>query len=114
MNFADFSLPFLTNPSRARATADYMHVLTGEGVLVIFDKLGPRSVTNDMEAVLDDIAADEHRGSLCGVLVTYRDSQGEFCQVVLNEQGRFGSFRSFGKRVTDEAEAVALLRQMPA
>lgn len=114
MNFADYSWRFVT-PGRARAQADYLHVLTSDGVLVVFDKnLGQRSLTNDMAAVLDEVAGEEHRRSLDGVRVTYRDSQGEFCRVLLNEQGRFAGFRSFGKRVTDEAEAVALLRQMPA
>lgn len=104
---------FAVSP-RPKASADYLYDLTEDGLLVIIDQdLGNRSVTNDIENVLADIAQAEERPTLGGLRVTCRDSDGSWCRVVLNNEGRFDRFCGFGKRVTDEAEAVTLLRQVP-
>ncbi len=100
--------------SRPRASADYIYDLTDDGLLVIIDQdLGGRSVTNDVVNVLGDIALKEGLESLVGVRVTYRDSEGDWCRVVLNRAGCYERICSFGKRVTGEAEALDLLRQVP-
>lgn len=113
MNFFG-SFRFRPNAGRPRLKADYLHVLTGTGEVVIFDRnLGNRSVTNDIAAVLADIAHEEGLYSLAGQRVTYRDARGEWSRVLLGERGLFVQFYSFGKRVTDEREAVRLLRLMP-
>ena len=100
--------------SRPQALADYLYDLTEDGLLVIIDQdLGNRSVTNDIENVLVDIATAEERPTLAGLRVTYRDSEGDWCRVVLSKEGRYDLICSFGKRVTHEAEALELLRQVP-
>lgn len=101
--------------SRPRTTADYLYDLTGDGLLVIIDQdLGNRSVTNDMANVLADIAQAEELASLAGVAVTYRDSEGDWCRVVLNADGSYEQICGFGTRVTDEAEAIRRLRELAA
>lgn len=114
MRFTDFlRLRVTTRPARARA--DYHYLLLGPDVLIIFDQdLGNRSVTNDIEAVLAGIAREQGLDSLRGHRVAYRDSDGLWTQVGLNKQGFFERFFSFGKRVTDDAEAVKLLHLMRA
>ncbi|MDF7815342.1 hypothetical protein [Hymenobacter sp. YC55] len=97
-----------------RATADYIYEMTEDGLLIIIDlDLGNRSVTNDMQNVLVDIAWGEERASLAGCRITYRDSEGNWSRVVLSQEGRYERVCSFGKRVTEEAEALMLLRQVP-
>lgn len=106
-------MAFAVSP-RPRASADYLYDLTEDGLLVIIDQdLGGRSVTNDIDNVLADIAQAEARPTLARLRVMYRDSQGEWCRVVLSKEGRYDCFRSFGKRVSGEAEALELLRQVP-
>ena len=113
MNFFNFSR-FRPSAGRPQVQADYLHVLTGRDEVIIFDQnLGRRSVTNDIAAVLADIAHAEGLESLAGQRVTYRDARGEWSRVLLGERGLFVQFYSFGKRVTDEGEAVRLLRLMP-
>lgn len=99
---------------RPRASADYLYVLTEDGLLVIIDQdLGNRSVTNDIENVLGDISLKEGLESLAGLRVSYRDSEGDWCRMVLSNEGRYERICSFGKRVKDEGEALELLRQVP-
>ena len=106
-------MAFAVSP-RPQASADYLYDLTEDGLLVIIDQdLGGRSVTNDIDNVLADIAQAEARPTLAGLRVTCRDSQGEWCRVVLSKEGRYERICSFGKRVTGEAEALELLRQVP-
>jgi hypothetical protein len=106
-------MAFAVAPS-PRASADYLYDLTEDGLLVIIDQdLGNRSVTNDIENVLADLAQAEELATLAGRRVTYRDSDGDWCRVVLTKEGRFDRFCGFGLRVKDEAQAVELLRQVP-
>ena len=107
-------MAFAVSP-RPKASADYLYDLTEDGLLVIIDQdLGSRSVTNDIEAVLSDITGQENLESLGGRRVTYRDSDGSWCRVMLTVGGRFDRFCGFGLKVTDEARALELLRQVPA
>ena len=100
------------NVGRAGAPrADFMHELHEGNIICIVDEdRGSRSVTNDIEAVLADVAEMEGLASLAGYSVTYRDSDLTYCQVVLTPGGAFATFRGFGQRVTSESEALRLLR----
>lgn len=104
-----------TVSSRPRASADYLYDLTDDGLLVIIDQdLGGRSVTNDLVNVLGDIIVKEGLESLAGVRVTYRDSEGDWCRVVLDAAGSYERVCGFGVRVTDEAVAVRHQREQAA
>ena len=102
-------LPPLENP---RATADYIYEVTEDRLLVIIDELSAVSVTNDIRNVLADIAQREGLASLAGFRVTYRDSELDWCRVVLSETGRYEQICGFGVRVTCEAEAKRRLREL--
>ena len=111
MRFSPYSRP----QAASRSAADFLYELTEDGLLIIIDQdRGNKSVTNDMANVLADIARSERRGALLGRRVAYRDSQGEWARVLLDAEGRFDQFRGFGRRVTDEAEARRLLREVAA
>jgi len=106
-------MPFAVS-SRPQAKADFIYELTDDGLLIIIDQnLGGVTVTNDVEAVLADIARAENR-PLAGLRVTYRDSEGDWCRVLLSPQGRYEQICGFGVRVTDEAEAIRRLRELAA
>lgn len=81
-----------------------------EGVICIEDCDGPRSVTNDIEGVLDDI---QRGGVLLDGPVIYRDSDGIWDEV-RHAEGRFRRFGSLGsslqRSVTSKLEAIAAAR----
>lgn len=113
MSFGTSPRPYI-GQGHTRASADYLYDLTEDRLLVIIDQdSGEKSVTNDMVNVLADIAQTEGLPSLAGVHVTHRDSDGDWNRVVLSQEGRYERVCSFGLRVTDEAKALELLRQVP-
>lgn len=92
--------------------AAFEYDVTSDHILVITDQGAPKSLTNDMENVLADIAQVENWASLAGYRVVYADSEGEWAGVQLNEQGRFAGFYGLGRRVTDARGALARVREL--
>lgn len=83
--------------------AEYTYTVEG-GVIAIVDlDQGRKSVTNDMENVLDDIRAE--LGDLAGYAVIYRDSMGRWDGV--RQVGRVVEFYSLNE--TDPQQAAARL-----
>lgn len=56
--------------------ADYTYTIDGSVISIVDLDLGSKSVTNDIDTVLDDIRAE--RGDLSGYAVIYRDSTGRW------------------------------------
>lgn len=102
-----------TSPKRStilRASFDY-HL--GESrVLVLYDTLAPRSLTNDMEPALRDVAQLEGLSSLAGCQVIYRDSESQWAGVHLDAQGQFQGFYGLGAAITTEAQALEVLTRL--
>lgn len=72
------------------------------GVVRIIDaNLGAPSVTNDIEAILDDIRV---QGRIAGAKVVYQDSTGIWDQIIVDANGRFRDIKVLGAR--SEREAV--------
>lgn len=86
--------------------ARYVHHVD-HGVLSIIDQARGASVTNDIENVLAEIA--EHGVDLSTVQVMYRDTQGIWDAVKLDE-GRFAAFVSLNEK--DENRARQKLRAL--
>ncbi|KAB7726687.1 hypothetical protein F5984_23965 [Rudanella paleaurantiibacter] len=61
---------------RTRFSADYTYTVEGSVIAIVDLDLGNRSVTNDMELVLNEIRAE--LGDLAGYSVIYRDSMGRW------------------------------------
>lgn len=72
-------------------------------VVVIYDSCnGGKTVTNDVDCVLETITAE--LGCLAGKRVIYRDTDGIFDGIRINEAGRFAGF--IGIRTDNEDAAV--------
>lgn len=83
--------------------ADYTYTVEG-GVIAITDlDLGNKSVTNDIENVLEDIRAE--LGDLAGYSVIYRDSMGRWDGVRLVN----GTIYLYGIGESDQQKAQARL-----
>ena len=83
--------------------ADYTYTVEGSVIAIVDLDQGSKSVTNDMENVLDDIRAEI--GDLAGYAVIYRDSLGRWDGVRL--VGRSVEFYSLNE--TDPERAAARL-----
>ncbi|ADB43007.1 hypothetical protein [Spirosoma linguale] len=88
--------------------ADYTYTIEGSVISIIDLDLGSKSVTNDINNVLDDIRAEI--GDLAGYAVIYRDSMGRWDGVRL-----VGSSTEFyALNETDgERAAARLLHLLP-
>ena len=64
------------NRHKERIRADYTYTVEGSIIAIIDLDQGSKSVTNDIENVLDDIRAEI--GDLAGYAVIYRDSMGRW------------------------------------
>lgn len=84
--------------------ADYTYTVEGSVIAIIDLDQGSKSVTNDMENVLDDIQAQI--GDLSGYAVIYRDSMGRWDGVRL-ERGLV-EFYSLNETNPDRASARLL------
>ncbi|QKG59151.1 hypothetical protein GKZ68_20950 (plasmid) [Hymenobacter sp. BRD128] len=102
--------PPLSRNKEPRAAYDYD--LTADYILVVTDLGAPRSVTNDIQHVLADIAQAEELPSLAGYRAVYQDSQGEWAGITLTAQGDFTGFYGLGRRVTELYEALARVRDL--
>ena len=84
-------------------------------ILVITDlHLGGMSVTNNMEAILDKIATDVNVNiyflTQCGLQVIYRDSEGNYDGVRIDDSGTVRFYPLTDRPVTSETEAISLAR----
>jgi hypothetical protein len=70
------------------------------GVICIEDYNGPKSVTNNIEDVLEDI---ERSGILLDGPIIYRDSNGVWGQILHTN----GKFRGFGREFESKEEGIA-------
>jgi len=78
-------------------------------VLVIIDlNIGRKSVTNNIEAILRRIAADE-KIVLTTMQIIYRDSEGNYDRVQVSASGSVSFYPLFiDTSVTDEQQAIKL------
>ena len=65
-------------------------------VIAIVDHDGPRSVTNDADSVIADLAAQGF--DLSRYLVIYKDTRGIWDQLLVDRTGRFAGFSSINER----------------
>ena len=84
--------------------ADYTYTVEGSVIAIVDLDQGSKSVTNDMENVLDDIKAEI--GDLSGYSVIYRDSMGRWDGVRL--AGRSVSFYSLNETEPERAASRLL------
>lgn len=88
--------------------ADYTYTVAGSVIAIIDLDQGSKSVTNDMENVLDDIQAE--LGDLSGYAVIYRDSMGRWDGVRLER----GVVQFYSLNEADPERAAArLLHPLP-
>lgn len=73
-------------------------------VIMIYDRDGPRSVTNDAEAVIASLAAVGIRPD--DYTIIYLDSEGVW-DGVMTEGGRFAGFKLLGARTPEQALLLA-------
>jgi hypothetical protein len=85
--------------------ADFTYSITSSTIAIVDTGKGPRSVTNDIEAVLRKIEY-WHQGSIAGFKIMYRDEHGIWDGV--RWEGQPPSF--FALRETDEGKAREKLR----
>lgn len=97
------------NQQKGRFRADYSYTVKGSVITIIDLDQGSKSVTNDIENVLDDIRAE--LGDLAGYAVIYRDSMGRWDGVRLVGS----SVEFYALNETDEDRAAArLLHLLPS
>lgn len=88
--------------------ADYRYSVEGSVIAIVDLDLGNRSVTNDMERVLEQIGTE--LGGLSGYSVVYRDSMGRWDGVRLDK----GVVAFYSLNEADQAAAAArLLHPLP-
>ena len=75
--------------------AVYSRTVNGN-VIAIIDHDGPRSVTNDADNVIADLAAQGF--DLSRYLVIYKDTRGIWDQLLVDRTGRFAGFSSINER----------------
>lgn len=88
---------------KTRFRADYSYSVEGSVIAIVDLDQGSKSVTNDMENVLEDIRAE--LGDLSGYAVIYRDSMGRWDGVRL--VGRLVEFYALGE--SDQQRAASRL-----
>ena len=81
MNLVNFSAQFRNLGLKCRA--DFTYTITVKEIKIQDTGKGPRSVGDDLEAVLRKIEG-WHQGSIAGFLISYRDTQGVWHQVSWN------------------------------
>lgn len=94
-----------------RAAFEWIKHDNGVVAIIDMDAPGSRSVTNDIEDVIDDVhaglIADGVPGGVEDVRVIYRDSSGVW-DGVMTRAGRFFSFVLIGTRSAIAAQTFAL------
>lgn len=89
--------------------ADYFIAEGFSGALVIMDCLNGKSVTNDVEYVLQDMR--KIYGDLTGIKIMYRDSSGIYDGINHNN-GRFLSFFSINETDGNRAHHKLMQKQI--
>lgn len=79
--------------------ADYSYTVEGSVIAIVDLDQGSKSLTNDMDNVLDDIRAE--LGDLAGYAVVYQDSMGRWDGVRL--VGRSVAFYALGESTQEQA-----------
>lgn len=88
--------------------ADYTYSVEGSVVAIVDLDQGSKSVTNDMENVLDEVRSE--LGSLAGYAIIYRDCRGIWDGVRLGQRG----VEFYALNETDGQRAAArLLHLLP-
>jgi hypothetical protein len=82
----------------------YSHTVHGN-VIAVIDHDGGRSVTNDVENVIDDLTRQGF--DLSRYRVIYRDTRGIWDQLLIDRTGHFAGFGSINER--DLSAALARL-----
>lgn len=96
------------NRNKGPFRADYTYNIEGNIISIVDLDQGSKSVTNDMENVLDEIRVEI--GDLAGYAVIYRDSMGRWDGVRLAGS----SIEFYALNETDGEQAVArLLHLLP-
>lgn len=90
--------------NRKPIRADYSYTIEDNVIAVIDLDLGSKSVTNDIEKVLEDIRAE--LGTLAGYAVIYRDSMGRWDGVRLI--GKSVEFYSINESTQEQAQSHLL------
>lgn len=111
------SFPPISAPRPPKATAAYVYDANHAQQLlsiIDLDEADVPSVTNDLAHVLADIAHEQGLAGLAGWGVTYRDTEGDWCRVVLRPTGELEQICGFGQRVTSECEALARMWSLVA
>ncbi|RZK44394.1 MAG: hypothetical protein EOO61_03945 [Hymenobacter sp.] len=96
------------NVRKGQFRADYMYTIEGSVIAIVDIDQGGKSVTNDIEDVLDDIRGKI--GDLAGYAVIYRDSMGRWDGVRL--VGSSVEFYSLNE-IDGERAAARLLHLLP-
>ena len=89
---------------RAETRSVYSHTVHGN-VIAIIDHDGGRSVTNDAQNVIHDLARQGF--DLSKYRVIYRDTRGTWDQLLVDRSGHFAGFSSINGR--DLSAALARL-----
>jgi len=90
-----------------RANVEYESKLIDQTVIIfMYDLGGERSLTNDMQAVLEDLK--KIYAGIYNAMIIYRDSEGCFDQVIYNKDNTF-KFRTL--IALSENEAITTLMQ---
>lgn len=91
------------NVYKGQFRADYTYTVEGSVIAIVDLDQGSKSVTNDMENVLNDIRGEI--GDLAGYAVIYRDSMGRWDGIRL----KGGSVEFYALNETDGERAAARL-----
>lgn len=86
--------PQAGRPSRGHDRSDYTYDLHGD-VVCVMDLNDGRTVTNDADAVVEDLVRD--LGGLSGKTVIYRDTTGIWDELMVHKD-RFSGFRSVNEK----------------
>jgi hypothetical protein len=86
--------PQAVRPSRGHDRSHYTYDLHGD-VVCVMDLNDGRTVTNDADAVVEDLVRD--LGGLSGKTVIYRDTTGIWDELVVHKD-RFSGFRSVNEK----------------
>lgn len=84
-----------------KAKADYKYEINGNIIFIEDLDLGNKSVTNDIENILEDVA-EEHNLELNNFHVIYRDCTGDIDGVLIRNN-EFSSFYSIGEKDYESA-----------
>jgi tryptophan 2,3-dioxygenase len=83
-------------PALSTISAAFEFEVTEDKIVQIIDQDQGRSVTNDIENVLADLAEAQGVAMLASYQVIYRDTEKDWCRVQLDAADRFQGYAYFG------------------